>query len=127
MERGIACIKGGSHRVDIEVDGHLLIADMSARHGDSGAAPSEYELLLASLGACTAFTLGRFAVSQQWPLESIDVYMTLVREPGGMHIERMLFVTGIDRACQEVLLELARNTPLTLLLKAGLPISTILI
>ena len=125
MERGIACIKGASAQVDIEVDGHLLAADASA--SAAGVAPSQYGLLLASLAACTALTLGQFAAARQWPLEALDVYLTLEREPDGMHIDRMLFVTGLDRQCQEELLHLAHQTPLTLILGRSMPINTILI
>ena len=125
MERGIACVKGESHRVEIEVGGHLLAAQAPA--SGNGAVPSQYELLLASLAACTALTLRQFAADQRWPLASLDVYVTLECEPEGVHVDRMLFVTGLDRERQEVLLKLASGTPLTLLLGSGMSISTILI
>jgi hypothetical protein len=55
------------------------------------------------------------------------VYVTLEREPEGVHVDRMLFGTGLDRARQQVLLNLASGTPLTLLLGSGMSISTILV
>lgn len=124
MERGIACVKGASQKVNIEVGGYLLAAEAP---GIGARAPNQYEILLASLGACTALTLRQFAASRHWPIESLDVYLELERDEEGMRVNRMLLVTGVDRECQEVLLDLARLTPLTRLLGAGMSIATILI
>lgn len=127
MERAIGCIKGASATVEIEVDGHLLAARAAGNTSRDGTLPSQYDLLLASLVACTALTLRQFAADRGWPLESLDVYVTLERGPDGMHVDRMLFVTGLDCERQETLLNLARMTPLTVLLGRGMSISTILI
>jgi putative redox protein len=113
MKRAIACIGNGSARVDIEVEGRLL-----------AAAPDQYDLLLASLAACTALTLHAYAADRQWPLQSLDVYLTLEHGAGGLRITRRLFMTGIDAARQAVLLDLARLTPLTVLLEGCVVMTT---
>jgi len=128
MERAIACMRNGVGQVDIEVDGHLLVAAEPGYSLEPGsAAPSPYGMLLASLGACTAFSLRQCASRQRWPLESLDIFLTLSHEACGPHVERMLLITGVDRDCQQALLEHAGRTPLTVLLGACMRISTTLI
>ncbi|HWI26686.1 MAG TPA: OsmC family protein [Stellaceae bacterium] len=52
---------------------HRLVADEPTQLGGSDAGPNPYELLLMSLGACTAMTLRLYARRKQWPLERIAV------------------------------------------------------
>lgn len=60
---------------DIYTDKHHLLADEpeSAHGTDQGFDP--YELLMASLGACTSMTLRMYANHKGFPLESIEVYV----------------------------------------------------
>ena len=66
---------GTNYRHDIQAGAHALIADEPAHAGGSDAGPAPYELLLASLGACTAITLRMYADRKRWPLESVEVRM----------------------------------------------------
>ena len=128
MERAIACMKRGTAQVNIEVDGHLLVAAEPGWAADGcGSAPSHYGMLLASLGACTAFSLRQCAQREHWPMASLDIFLTLSHETRGLHVERQLLITGVDRACQQALLDHAGLTPLTVLLGASMRISTMLI
>ena len=126
MKRALACSTNGYAQVEIDAGGHLLVAAGAARRGRSGA-PCQYDLLLASLAACTALTLRQFAASRQWPLASLDVYLALEQGASGMRVERRLLMTGLDIERQAILLELAGLTPLTLLLGAGMSITTVLV
>jgi putative redox protein len=47
---------------------HTLLADEPAEVGDD-TGPTPYDLLLASLGACTAMTVRLYAARKGWPLE----------------------------------------------------------
>jgi putative redox protein len=57
---------------------HTLVADEPAPDGDDlGFSP--YELLLASLGSCTAMTLEMYARRKAWPLEQVRITLAFDR------------------------------------------------
>ena len=128
MTRGIVHIGRDCFRTQIEVGGHLLLADESWEHGGRSAGPSPYEFLLAGLGACTAITLRNYADRRHWPLQSVDIFLCLLQEPAGLRIERSLCIAGsINRAQKLRLADIAELTPVTLTLKHALTICTNLI
>lgn len=123
MAHGTARIGKDHYRTEISVGGHAIIADEGAGLGGQNAGPAPYDLLLASLGACTAITLRMYADRKQWPLESLDVAL---RFRGGeqQRIDRTLTITGLDDDQRERLADIAERTPVTLTLKNGLVIDT---
>ena len=57
---------------------HTLVADEPVPEGDDlGFSP--YELLLASLGSCTAMTLEMYARRKAWPLEQVRITLAFDR------------------------------------------------
>ena len=52
---------------------HRSTADEPVELGGGGLGPSPYELLLASLGACTSMTLRLYATRKGWDLQKITV------------------------------------------------------
>jgi len=58
---------------EITVGRHRLLADEPAAAGGTDSGPNPYDLLLASLGACTSMTVALYARRKQWPLEAVRV------------------------------------------------------
>jgi putative redox protein len=105
---------------------HHLTADEPVAAGGSDAGFAPRELLLASLGACTAVALRRHAAQNDWMLGRITVGVRWSRDTSGHeHIERRLsFAKPLTAAQKARLLEVADSTPVTGVLRAGIPIQS---
>ena len=106
---------------------HHLTADEAVAAGGSDAGLAPRELLLASLGTCTAVALRRYGAQNDWMLGKITVGVRWSRDPGGgaEHIERRLsFSKPLSAAQKERLLEVAEATPVTDVLRAGIAIQS---
>ena len=105
---------------------HYLTADATASSGgsDSGFAPRE--LLLASLGACTAIAVRKQALRMDWSLGKIAVGLRWSRDDAGHdYIDRRLSFTKLLTAQQKRhLLDAVAQTQLTKLLVPGITIHT---
>lgn len=114
------------YRQDISVGRHTLIADEPAPAGGADAGPAPYELLLASLGSCTAITLQMYAQRKQWPLGRLRIDLQLFKNRDGeTRIERRICSDApLDETQWQRLLEIAEKTPVTLTLKSGASIDT---
>jgi putative redox protein len=108
--------------------GHELASDEPERRGGTNTGPAPFDLMLGSLGACTAITLRMYGDRKQWSLGIIDVRLRLIKhgdEP--MQIERKISVSeSIDEEQQAKLLEIADKTPVTKALAPGVAIQTVL-
>ncbi|MFT4733452.1 MAG: putative OsmC-like protein/pimeloyl-ACP methyl ester carboxylesterase [Algoriphagus sp.] len=60
----------------IQTENHSLIADEPASVGGDNFGPSPYELLNASLAACTVMTLKLYAQRKKWDLHEVYVYLS---------------------------------------------------
>ncbi|PZQ23773.1 MAG: osmotically inducible protein C [Sphingopyxis macrogoltabida] len=123
MAQGTARIGNDRYRTEISVGGHAIVADEPPALGGGGVGPAPYDLLLASLGACTAITLRMYADRKGWPLESVDVALRLHGKEE-RRIDRVLTIAGLDAEQRQRLADIAERTPVTLTLKSGLPIDT---
>ncbi len=97
---------------------HVAGADEPERLGghDTGMAP--YELLLASLGACTSMTIRMYADRHQWPLRRVSVALRHTRgatDAGPVdRFERRITLDGDLSAEQRArLLEIAEKCPVS--------------
>ncbi len=108
--------------------GHELASDEPERRGGTNTGAAPFDLMLSSLGACTAITMRMYGDRKQWSLGTIDVKLRLVKEGDDpMRIERKIFVSEpIDGEQLRKLLEIADKTPVTKVLAAGVPIQTVL-
>lgn len=116
---------GEKYQVHIDADGHAITADEPARVGGSGSGPAPYDLLLASLAACTSITLRMYAERKDWPLEGLAIDLSFSRLDDTARIDRRITVTGpLSDEQRARLAEIAERTPVTLTLKNGVPIAT---
>ena len=117
---------GAPYKQTVTAGRHTLVADEPASAGgaDAGAAP--YQLLLASLGACTTMTLQTYAARKGWHLGDLSLDLTLDKgADGATVIHRVLHSTAaLDAAQWDKLLEIAGKTPVTKTLLAGATIHT---
>lgn len=104
-------LKGGEHQ---------WLADEPTSLGGADAGPTPTQLLLSSLGACTAITLKMYAGRKEWPLEKVDIELTLNpngKPTSGTDIQRTLHLHGaLDDSQKERLLQIANACPVHKLL-----------
>ncbi len=105
---------------------HRLTADEPIARGGSDSGASPYELLLASLGACTSITLRMYAGRKEWELGKITVGLRYTaNEDQKGHIDRRLsFSKPLTAEQTQRLLEIAAKTPVTRTLITGVTIDT---
>lgn len=114
---------GDGFTTQVTTDHHAVIADEPQPLGDN-LGPTPYDLLLASLGACTSMTLLMYARRKEWPLEGVQIEVTHDRvhaedcaecetEEGRVDvIRRSIHLEGeLSEEQRERLLEIARRCP----------------
>jgi putative redox protein len=117
-----------NYTVSLVAGHHALTADEGAAAGGQDAGASPHELLCAALAACTAITLRMYAQRKEWPLRAVHVDVLMkVEGKEQRSITRRLRLTGdLDQAQRARLADVAERTPVTLTLKQGAAITTIL-
>ena len=115
----------GRFTQDITAGAYHLRADEPATAGGNDSGFTPYDLLLASLGACTSMTLRMYAEQKKWPLERVTVQLRHnkihakdcaeceTREGKIDRIEREIRLTGnLDAAQRARLMEIADKCPI---------------
>lgn len=123
----------------LQTKNHTLIADEPVGIGDDFG-PSPYDLLNASLAACTVMTLKMYAQRKKWDLQEVFVYITnskkhsddldIETEKTGYldHINKKLkFVGKLDATQKQRLKEIASRCPVHRTLEKGVIFDTELI
>jgi len=64
---------GAPYTQRVRAGPHALTADEPEAIGGRDAGPNPYELLLASVGACTTITVRMYADRKRWPLKSVGL------------------------------------------------------
>lgn len=119
---------------------HVLVADEPVAAGGKDLGPSPYELLLMSLGACTAMTLRMYAKRKAWPLERVTVRLHHERVHAADcedcegknamldRLDRYIEVSGaLDETQRERLLQIAEMCPVHRTLTGRIDIQTRLV
>jgi putative redox protein len=117
-----------NYTVALRAGHHTLTSDEGAAAGGQDAGPAPHELLCAALGACTAITLRMYAQRKEWALHAVHVDVLLQFDgKEARRATRRLRLTGdLDESQRARLADIAERTPVTLTLKQGVAITTIL-
>ena len=128
----------GTFDQEIIAGKHHLVADEPVDAGGQDSGPGPYDLLLASLGACTSMTLRLYADGKKLPLQRVEVrlrhfrvYATDCAEcetKEGMvdHIDREIKLEGDLSAEQRArLMEIADKCPVHRTLTSEINIRTV--
>jgi putative redox protein len=128
MAHAKAVIETAHYATIIDAGGHKIVADEPPANGGVDAGPAPYDLLLASLSACTAITLRMYADRKQWPMTKVTVDLHFTRDADkNERIDRVLHLEGdLTEEQRARFADIAERTPVTLTLKRGLPILTTL-
>jgi uncharacterized OsmC-like protein/alpha-beta hydrolase superfamily lysophospholipase len=117
----------GKYQVEITAAGAHFFADEPVDVGGLGSGPSPYQLLSASLGACTAMTLRLYANQKQWPLTRISVFVNHAKrtaEPHDVFTRGITLEGHLEPAQQDRLIEIANKCPVHRTLEQGSLVET---
>ena len=103
---------------------HRLVIDEPKEFGGDGKGPNPYDLLLASLGGCTAMTIMSYAKRKEIPLEGLQIRLRhekiyakdcdecTVKEGKLDQITREIYLQGVLTDEQKaLLLDIAKRCP----------------
>ena len=112
-------------RVAIAVGPHAFISDLPPFEDGSDAGPSPYDLLLASLGACTAMTVKWAAEKAHISVGKVSVRLSQSRTPSGHLFRRSVEIEGDLSEEQRVRLHrAAERCPVGLTLTGEITVDT---
>jgi putative redox protein len=123
------------YRTEVLAGGVTIVVDEPADVGGGGDAPTPYDLLLGSIGACTAMTVRMYADRKGWPLEGVTVRLRQARSHakdcvdcatkhvGVNQIERELELAGpLTDEQRERLTQIADRCPVKQTLERGIKV-----
>ena len=121
---------GGKYTQDVNTPRHHFFADEPTSYGSADIGPAPYELLCASLGACTSITLRMYAERKKWDVENIAVRVThkkiqISELPPKDVFTREITITGdVDDAQRARMIVIANKCPVHKTLEASSEIET---
>ena len=114
-----------AYRTALKCGRHESVADERPSRGGQDAGPMPFEYVLGGLGACTAITLRMYAQRKGWEIGTVDVSVALHQGRESRHVERRVILSGaLSDEQRERLAEICEKTPVTLVVKAGIPVNT---
>jgi putative redox protein len=128
-----ATIGATPYTVELSDDRHHWLSDEPADVGGADRGPSPVELMLSSLGSCTAITLMMYAGRKQWPLSGVEVELGF--NPGGVPADHSTVMTrkirllgeGLGDEQRSRLLQIADACPMHKVLTGEVQIESALV
>jgi putative redox protein len=122
----LAVLGNEDYVVSLQARDHEILADEPTDLGENDQGLTPYELILASLGACTSVTLKMYAQRKGWQVDDIDVKLQLTIESDSTPIiSRKITVNGtLDSEQRERLLQIANACPVHKLLTKPLEVES---
>ena len=113
------------YQVNINAQNHDIIADEPIVNGGGNTGFAPYDLLLASLGACTSITLKMYIRRKEWPIENITVNLSIETDNGNTTITRnIIFEESVPEEQQKRLIQVASACPVHKILSGTIQIIT---
>lgn len=105
---------------------HRMTADEPLSSGGTDTGPAPYEVLMASLGACSSATLRMYADRKGWDLGRIEVLAAFARDEAGVESIHRTVKLGapLGEEQRARLAEIIEKTPVTRTLKRSMTITT---
>ncbi len=116
-----------NYSVNISVSGHTIKGDEPVSFGGDNLGPAPYDLLLASLGECTAMTVRWYARKQNWPLAKVEVKISHRKIEKVDTFEKQVIIHGdsLTDEQKKKLVDVAAKCPVQRTLQSNVVINTI--
>ncbi|KOY86625.1 hypothetical protein AD998_11155 [bacterium 336/3] len=125
MEKLIdSVLENEKYQVKIHSSHHQIIADEPEDLGGKNTGMTPYELLSASLAACTSITLKMYTERKEWNVGQINVTINFeeISESGtkkAKFIREISFANDIEQTEKDRLKQIADACPVSKILKSG--------
>jgi putative redox protein len=107
---------------------HRGLADEPKELGGDDTGPAPFDHVLAGLGACTSMTVKMYADRKAWPLESVNVDLTIHKEDDGYRLTRKITLKGeLSEEQRTRLLDIANKCPVHKMLTGKISIDSALV
>ena len=104
---------------------HTLTADEPLDLGGTDLSANPYEYLMGAVASCTAITLRMYAARKAWPLDGIEVTVSMTRGKRPSMTRSLVLRGPLDDTQRARLTEIAAACPVSRLVEAGVPITTV--
>lgn len=116
------------YETKISAGKHHWISDEPKEKEGTDLGPMPTELLASSLGACTSITVRMYADKKEYPLDSVEVHVTIDKRSSEDHqFTRVVILSGnLSTEQRERLLAVANACPVHKILSGKIEIQTFL-
>lgn len=90
MESTFEIALAGGKKVNTKIRGFTINTDQPVEDGGQNAAPSPFELFLASLGTCAGYFVVSFCQARSIPTDNIGMTQTVFRNDASHMVEKII-------------------------------------